>query len=220
MFVEVSKTGSGENEGVRLLQAALKGEALAIDRLLLFHVQRLSARIERRLPRDVRAAHAAEDILQDTLAECFHRFLQFQLPPKAHDPSELFFAWLSTMADHRLIDLIRAQRAQKRGGGIVIRGGEASGSLIALVELVTVHERTPSRSASGHEAERAIRQAIESLSPDYRQVLELRYLQGLSPADVAARMQRSEHAIHNLCGRAIGALREAMGDPSRFLSQT
>ena len=202
-----------------MVAAALTGEPFAFERLLLQVSPRLSARIDRRMPAELRTVHAPDDILQDVLSELFACFHQFSLPADIDDPGEQFVRWACTIADRRLIDLVRAQRAAKRGGGRIVTSGHESSSLHALIELVSIHNRTPSRSASGREAESAIRQGISALAPDHRTVIELRYLKGLTPAQVAEQMGRSEHAVHNLCSRAVQSLREAMGDPGRYLSQ-
>ena len=208
-----------EDASSQLVTAALAGEPLALEKLLLHISPRLSSRIERRMPSELRTIHAPDDVLQDVLSELFVCFHQFVLPSHTDNPGEQFVRWVCTIADRRLIDLVRAQRATKRGGGRSPASGQEPGSLQALIELVAIHHRTPSRSASGREAESAIRQGISALPPDHRLVIELRYLKGLSPAQVAEQMGRSEHAVHNLCSRAVQSLREAMGDPARYLSQ-
>jgi RNA polymerase sigma-70 factor, ECF subfamily len=50
--------------------------------------------------------------------------------------------------------------------------------------------------------------ALERLSRDYRQVLMLRIMQGLSTAETAERMGRTEAAIRTLQYRALQALKE------------
>ncbi|GEM_PF-372101 len=201
--------------------AAKDALPLALDRAMLAVHPRLLARIERRLPADVRSTSGPEDILQETFSDAFRAFSTFTLPP-ASDAGELFFRWLCTIAEHRIIDVVRAHRALKRGGAAksVRTTGPADQSTLApLLELLAFHEHTPSRSASGREVEAALRSALTTLFPAYREALELRYLLGLSPAEVASRLGRTEEAVHKLCSRAIGALREAMGDPDRFISR-
>ena len=206
-----------------LVRKALANEPLALDRVLLAYADRLTARIDRRLPADIRQTCSPEDVLQEVFADAFGRVPQFKLPEDCQDAGETFFGWLATIADHKVIDVVRAHRAAKRGGGLRLEhgvGGTHTNSVASLIELLAVHDRTPSRSVTGHEAQKAVLNAMQSLYPEYRQAIELRYLMGLSPAEVAQRMGRTEHAVHNLCNRAMTALREAVGDLSRFISRS
>jgi RNA polymerase sigma-70 factor (ECF subfamily) len=84
---------------------------------------------------------------------------------------------------------------------------------------VAVTSRTPSASAAGHEAVSAIQSALELLPADYREALQLRYIEGLPMAEVAARLKRTEGAVQMLCQRALKQLAARMGSASRFLSR-
>jgi len=189
-----------------LVMRASAGEPLALNRLLLLHYGPLAARIEKRIPRQLRSAIATEDVLQEVFAEAFGSMAAFR--PEGPDA---FYRWLVTIADHRLLDAIRAQKAAKRGGGRVA-ANLAQSSIAPLVNLVAISERTPSVSAMGHEAAAGVQVGLAGLRADYREALTLRYLQGLSVAEAAARMGRTESAMHKLCSRALQSLRESMGD--------
>ena len=119
------------------------------------------------------------------------------------------------------MDAIRAQRAAKRSGGrVAVEEPTRSqdDSMIALIEMLAVHERTPSRSAASHEAVAAVQAGLEQLKDDYREVIRLRHIEGLPMAEVAERMGRSQGAAQMLARRALEQLSDAIGDPSRFFS--
>ena len=61
--------------------------------------------------------------------------------------------------------------------------------------------------------------ALAGLSNEYRKVLGLRFQQGLSLDEVAARMNRSQEAVRSLLYRAQKKLKEAMGRSSLWLSK-
>ena len=63
---------------------------------------------------------------------------------------------------------------------------------------------------SSHEARRGLEQALETLSEDQREVVVLRNLVGLSPAEIADRMGRTESSIHGLHHRARVAMRREL----------
>jgi RNA polymerase sigma factor (sigma-70 family) len=124
------------------------------------------------------------------------------------------------VADGRLIHAIRRHATAKRGGGrpaldVMIDGSSA----IPLLELLEVDTHTPSRSTAGHEVAAALQQALSGIPKDYREAVRLRFLEGLSVAEVASRMERTEWSIHKLCARGLRELRVALGDSGRFLSR-
>ena len=63
-----------------------------------------------------------------------------------------------------------------------------------------------------------IRQAVvladllNALPADYREVLVLRHLEGLSFSEVALRMGRTEVSVKNIWARALAKLRSNMGE--------
>lgn len=197
-----------------LVQRAIAGEPLAMDRLLLDSYGKLLARVDQKLPAELRSVISPEDIIQDAYSQAFRGIASFQ--PEGEDA---FYRWLSTIADNRVIDAVRAHNAAKRGGGRAAAAGPERSSVVALIDLLAVNEWTPSRSAGGHEAAAAIQVALAGLKGEYREALELRYLEGLSVADTAARLGKTEPAIHKLCSRGLQSLRESMGEAAKYLSR-
>lgn len=199
-----------------LVRRAGAGDSSALEELLLDQYDRLAAQIAGKIPPRLQAALSPEDVLQEAFLEVSRRIATFT--PQG-DGS--FFRWVATIAEHRLIDMVRAHQAAKRGGGRqqVTAAPDASQSMIDLLTMLAVHERTPSQSAAGHEAAAAIGAALVRINPDYRDALRLRYVEGLPIAQIAARLGRTEPAVHMLCHRGLHALREALGPDSRFLSR-
>jgi RNA polymerase sigma-70 factor (ECF subfamily) len=197
-----------------LLRDAKAGEPLALKRLLLAHGGPLQTRIAKGIPARFRSVLAPEDILQETFAEAFRTIGNFE--PQGKDA---FYRWLSTIADHRLLDAIRSLKTARRGGGQAPAANTARSSIANLVNIVAVTLRTPSRSARGHETTAAVQVALAGLRDEHRDALTLRYLRGLPIAEVAARMGKTESAVHKICSRALQGLRTSMGDaandPSR-----
>ena len=159
-----------------LLHKAVAGDGEALETLLLQHFDRLVADISHRIPDDVRSALSGEDVVQDAFIVAFQRIGTFE--PRS---SEAFFAWLSRIAENRLMDAVKALRAAKRGGGwarVTDAGDADADDIIPLLEMLHHHSRTPSRSAAAREAAAALAAALDSLDPDYREVLRLRYAVG------------------------------------------
>jgi RNA polymerase sigma-70 factor (ECF subfamily) len=55
-----------------------------------------------------------------------------------------------------------------------------------------------------------LREALNDLPEDQREVIVLRHLVGLSPGEIAGRMDRTEPSIHGLHHRGRGALRSSL----------
>lgn len=200
----------------QLLQQAVAGDRDALEALLVGHVERLVASVAARLPADLRGAVSAEDIVQDAMIVAFQRVGGF-----SSGDNKAFHAWLERIAENRLMDVCKALRAAKRGGGwdrISDALGKDDGDILPLLELLPNHQRSPSRSAAAHEAVTTLAAAIESLDPDYREIVRLRFIE-MQPMNVCcARLRRSEGAVYMLLSRALTALRGQLGDTTRFFS--
>ena len=200
-----------------LIARAIGGEETALERLLLAHYDRLVRRIGRRLPTSLRSVMAPEDILQDTFLAAFEHIESFA--PRGRFS---FFRWLATIADRQLLDAVKSHNAQKRGGGrqqVRYVGPMDQESVTELIELVAGDELTPSRMFSRNEAAAAIEVGLACVPPDHRRAIQLRYFGGLPVADVARMMNRTPHAVHNLCHRALKELRVILGRSSQFLTR-
>jgi RNA polymerase sigma-70 factor, ECF subfamily len=55
-----------------------------------------------------------------------------------------------------------------------------------------------------------LRDALASLPEDQREVLLLRHVLGLTPGEIAGRLDRTEPSVHGLHHRGRGALRTAL----------
>ncbi|MHC4064236.1 MAG: RNA polymerase sigma factor [Planctomycetota bacterium] len=208
---------AGVEAELDLIARAVAGDAFALERLLLAYYDRLCRRVARKLPVRLRGTVAAEDILQQTFVEAFQGIGSFRPQGKW-----AFYRWLVTIADHRLQDAVKAQRAAKRGGGRADADQAAKPALEStdeLIELLAGPHHTPSQSAARHEAVGAVQVALASLKADHRRALELRYFQGLPAAEVAKAMNRTPHAVHNLCHRGLKELRAVLGRSSQFFTR-
>jgi DNA-directed RNA polymerase specialized sigma24 family protein len=158
----------------QLLDRAVAGDRSALERLLLAHYDRLAKVIDQKLPADLRSVVSTEDVLQETCFDAFRSVGSFH--PSGPDA---FPRWLFTIAEHRLLDLIKTHWSAKRGGARApltsAAGGGEQGPVVALLDLLAVDEHTPSRSVAGHEAEAAVLAASGQVKPEYAEALRMRY---------------------------------------------
>ena len=92
---------------------------------------------------------------------------------------------------------------------------------LSLLErrAATAGESTPSRQIAKDEAIAAVMSCLARLRDDQRTVVQLRFLEGRSVADVAEHLGKTEPAIHMLCHRGLTALRESMVSITHYLSR-
>lgn len=201
----------------RLVSQAADGDRAAIQRLLIRHHERLVATVEGKVPADLQGVISADDVCQEAYVSVFQ-----QIGSLRDRSAAAFGSWLRAIVERKLVDAIRALRAQKRGGGrqAAVAGVEADvSSAVQLLEIVAIHEHTPSRSVRRRELVDIVRDALDGLKDDYRTALKLHYIEGVSVANTAERMGRSPGAVIMLCNRALRQLAEAIGDPAKLLSR-
>lgn len=147
----------------------------------------------------------ASDIVQQTLLEAWKGESQFR-----GNSSGERIAWLRTILG-RVIS-----REVRQYDGTLKRdpGREFSlqcsldQSSIMLSKMLAADTNTPSVHADNREQQMIIAEVLESLPEDYRQVIILRNLRGLSHAEVATELDRTEAAVRMLWLRALKQLRE------------
>jgi RNA polymerase sigma-70 factor (ECF subfamily) len=71
---------------------------------------------------------------------------------------------------------------------------------------------TPSVIASKKEALDKLEQALDKLKPEYKQVILLKRIEGLSHAEIAERLDKNTGAVRMLLSRAMAALTIAYGE--------
>src|SRR5262249_12163367 len=71
---------------------------------------------------------------------------------------------------------------------------------------------SPSQHAASREMSVVIADALTRLPEDYRQVLVLRHIEGLTFPQVAERMQRSLDSVQKLWLRALARVRQTLGE--------
>lgn len=125
--------------------------------------------------------------------------------------------WLAVIVRRVSIDAARSCRAAKRAGRVLpLELGDFSSSAAGARELAAA-TAGPATRAGQQETRLELEQGFQRLSGEHRRVLALRQFGGLSAAEAAVRLGRSEVAVHSLYRRALQAWqREARGAFSSF----
>lgn len=199
-----------------LLSKAVSGDEDSLMALLLSRYGKLQRFLARQVPEDLQGRIEPEDVIQDVHIEVFRTIQKFD-----DRGPDSFDRWLFTISRQRLLDHFKGLRRKKRGGEHHrVRKAATPGqsSLGTIVDLVAHASGTPSRSVARKERERAVKIALAGMKSEYRDALQLRYIDGLPVAEVAKKLGKTDRAVHMLCNRGLKRLREHMGSASRYLS--
>lgn len=165
-----------------LWRQARSGDALAREKLFALHTHRLLIFVRSRMGKHLRERVEPEDILQDAYAAAVRDFGDFD-----YTDNGAFVRWMCRIIDNRLRDAHDRYAAGKRQ--------EQPLPHSAPTGPVTAFQRT--------ENEQRIETALALLSDEHREVLLLRYFQGLTAEEVGERMHRSSGAVRSLAARAL-----------------
>jgi RNA polymerase sigma-70 factor (ECF subfamily) len=127
----------------------------------------------------------AEDAAQETFLRAYTKLASYQ-------PSRKFVNWLLSIASHHCIDRLRRRN---RAPQLSLDG--------PLPPLWLASEAPqPEQVISKKQAREEVRQVLETLPPDYRAAIVLRYWYNLSYEEIADVMDSTESAIKSRLHRA------------------
>jgi RNA polymerase sigma-70 factor (ECF subfamily) len=156
------------------------------------------------LPPGLRAKLDASDVVQQALLKAHEHRGQFR-GQEAELP-----AWLRRILATTLTDAVRAFGAGKRDLALEQSLQDSSARLEAFLQA---EPSSPSRHAVRQEELLRLAAALARLPDDQRTAVELHHLQGLSVAEVAGRLERTEASVAGLLRRGLKALRELLQEP-------
>ncbi|MHC4681890.1 MAG: RNA polymerase sigma factor [Planctomycetota bacterium] len=191
-----------------LLALAKQGDGFALGQLCDAYAERVRRIVRLRMSPELRSQVDSMDLVQDTLLMAVRDLDDFT----CHNDGD-FLRWLLSVAENRIHDNVDRFHAQKRD----IR---RQVSLERLAEHATSLERhggfplaatTPSVVLARREDLDRLEQAMDRIKPEYRKVIMLAKIEGLSHKDIGARLGKSPAAVAMLLSRAIVALSNAFG---------
>ncbi len=184
------------------------GESLAV--LIASYGGYLSVLAETHLDKRISRRVSPADMVQETLFEAHRDFSKFHGETVAE-----FTGWLRKILVRNLASavqthLLTAKRDVRREQVIEALTEGTHGSHMRLSGMLQDDRRGPSSEADHQESLVQLAAALQSLSPDHRQVILHRHVEALAFDVIAARMGRTTGATRMLWLRAIEALRHAM----------
>ena len=184
---------STDNNGDHLLVSRAKAsDRAAFDVLFDKLRDRLSYFIQSRIRPEYRGTLSADEILQDTFVRAFQSIARFRGEDEA-----TFRRWITGIANKAVL---RAEEDARRH------------QTLEIDHDVPAADVSPSKTLRRNERFDRFQESLDALSDDYREVLFLTRIEGLSIKQVAERMGPTDAAVKMIFLRALKKLRKTMGD--------
>jgi RNA polymerase sigma-70 factor (ECF subfamily) len=195
----------------QLLQEARGGDAATLGRLLETYRRYLALLARVQIGQRLQGKVDASDVVQETFLEAHQNFPRFRGVSEAE-----FVGWLRQILAGNLADLLRRYLGAKGRDVRLEREIQDAfdRSSILLDRGLVAPQSSPSQQAVRREQAVILADALEHLPDDYRDVLVLRHLEGLSFPEVSRRMGRSLDSVEKLWMRGLARLRQIMGGPT------
>jgi RNA polymerase sigma-70 factor (ECF subfamily) len=180
-----------------LLEKARAGDEAALSRAFDRYRRRLAVLVHFKLSPHARQSCDVDDIVQETCLRAFRDLDRFR-----YQSPGSFLRWLSSIADHVILDRVRYQgRARRAGDAVPFRSPSNP------LGPDPVDTRTPSRVFAQQEAVERLLDRLAALPDEYRQAILLAKVEGLTTAEMAERLGKSREAVALLVFRAVKRFR-------------
>ena len=173
-----------------------EAEPPSVDALLQEHLPGLRAFVRLRVSKAIRDRESSSDLVQSVCREVLEGADRFDYRGDA-----AFRAWLFATALSKVRDRARFHTADRRDVGREAEVGED-----ARLSALYANLGTPSRAAMSREELQRIEAAFDELPDDYREVITLTKIAGMTYLQAGAQMGRSEGAVRGLLERALTRL--------------
>jgi RNA polymerase sigma-70 factor (ECF subfamily) len=191
-----------------LLAAAQAGDAVTLGRLLELYRRYLALLARIQIGQRLQGKVDESDLVQETFLEAHRNFARFRGTSEAQ-----FVQWLRQILATTLANLLRRYLgAQARDVRLERQLSEAVDRSSLLLERgLVAPQSSPSEQAARREQAVLLADALAQLPDNYREVLVLRHLEGLTFTEIAGRMQRSLDSVEKLWMRGLARLRQILG---------
>src|SRR5262245_8935135 len=180
-----------------LIQRVRMGDALAREQLFESYRPYLHLLAQGQLGRHLRAKCDASDLVQQTLMEAHRDFGGFQGTQEVE-----LLAWLRRILAHNLFNEARRFAARQRDARREVSIEQVQTGLdqssMTLGRCLAANGPSPSSIIARDEAGVKLAETLAKLPEDYRTVLVLRVIEGLSAEEVGELMGRTAGAVRML----------------------
>jgi len=186
-----------------LVALAKNGDHSAIDQLCKIYNEHVRRIVRLRMDKEIRPKLDSIDVVQDALFFALQGIENFTYTNEGD-----FLRWLSKIAQNVLYNNLDKLHADKRDIRREIRLEpnitKNRGDFVEVPGLMDT--TTPSAIMSKKEDLDKLEKAIDRLKPEYREIIILAKIEGLSYEEIGHRLGKSVHAVGHLLSRALAAL--------------
>ncbi len=171
------------------------------------HRRQLLAYVDRNIGPALRSRLEPEDILQEIIVSALAAPEQFNV--EGRDP----FRLLCQLAEQRIIDAHRHHvGAQKRSASreVSMDAPAGSGDGFGFVDLLVASITSPSQAFSKDQKEFRLQQAIAELNEEQREILRMRFVEGMATKEIADKIGKSDGAVRVMLTRTVAHLQEIL----------
>lgn len=183
------------NDDQRLVQRMIAGEQRAFDDFFNRYFDRLYRFALTRVGHD---AHTAEDVVQQALCRAMQKIGLYR-------GEAALFTWLCQICRNVIADTFRS-RDQLRGE--VVPFEDSDEIRAALESLSALPADDPHQNLVGEQIYHFVHVVLDHLPTRYGDVLELKYIQGMSVKEIADKLQIGPKAVESLLARARAAFKD------------
>jgi len=203
-------TTVAEPDPERLLHQARAGDGPALGRLLEQYRAYLAVLARVQIGRRLCGKVDPSDVVQEAFLGAYRDFPQFRGATEKE-----FLGWLRQVLASLLANLVRHyQGTQRRDVRLERRlTVELDQSSQALDRGLIAPGSSPSQQAARHEQSVLLAEALGHLPAEWRDLLVLRHLEGLTFPEVARRLGRTVDSVKKQWPRALAGLRLLLGEP-------
>jgi RNA polymerase sigma-70 factor (ECF subfamily) len=186
-----------------LVTLAKDGDKTALNRLYTVYGERVRWIVRFRMSKELRSKLESMDLVQDTLLHALGRLDDFTYKNEGD-----FVRWLSKIAENELRGSLKKLHADKRDirREVPLEGYGPTTKSRPARNLDPIGTTTPSVIMSRKEDLSKLEQAIDQLKPEYKEVIVLAKIDGLSYKEMGERLGKSTDAVGMLLSRAMLAL--------------
>lgn len=197
-----------ENDKTQHLVALAKqGDEAAMNQLCSVYGERVRRLIRLRLDQKLRPKLDSIDVVQDALILALEGLQDFTYRNEGD-----FLRWLAKIAENKLRDIWDKFHADKRDVYKEIPFKETDSTESGFVGAAgPIGNTTPSLIMRKAESLDRLEKALDKLKPEYKEVIVLKRIEGLSHAEIADRLGKNKGAVRMLLARAMAALTVAYG---------
>jgi RNA polymerase sigma-70 factor (ECF subfamily) len=186
-----------------LVALAKDGDKSALSQLCAVYGSRVLWLVRIRMGKELRTKLESMDLVQDVLVCALRDLGDFTYKNEGD-----FVRWLAKIAENRLRDNLDKLHADKRDIRREVRLNTHRSTLEEsfAAALEPIDATTPSAIISKREEFDKLAKAIDTLKPEYREVIVLTKIEGLSYKEIGHKLGKSADAARMLFSRAMAAL--------------